>query len=248
MKSADLVDEYVYAFTNVRLSDFDTAMLKAQYNAPAHTVTVPQLASLLGYQNFQPINGLYGKLGHRIADILGTPAPQVYDNGEPCWFSYLSWGEGDTTGFQWIMYPAVVEALEILGIVTPNASSLREISLPEEIDADTILLEGATTQITVNSYERNPKARRECIDNYGLRCQVCEIDFEEVYGEIGRGYIQVHHKIPLGNIGESYIIDPIEELIPLCPNCHAMIHRQKPPFTIEELKSKFQSRKWDRKH
>jgi 5-methylcytosine-specific restriction enzyme A len=74
-----------------------------------------------------------------------------------------------------------------------------EISVQEEIAEELLyeeankLPEGAKKQITVNAYERNPKARELCIQNYGFRCSVCEFDFGEIYGEIGTGYIHVHH-------------------------------------------------------
>ena len=92
--------------------------------------------------------------------------------------------------------------------------------------------------MTVNSYERNPKARAKCIENYGCKCQCCGLDFEDRYGEIGKGFIHVHHLKLISEIGNKYEVDPIKDLIPLCPNCHAMIHKKNPPFSIDELKEK----------
>ena len=63
------------------------------------------------------------------------------------------------------------------------------------------------------------------------------MDFEETYGETGKDYIHVHHITPLSDIGERYKLDPVKDLRPVCPNCHAMIHRQKPSLTIEALKA-----------
>ncbi|HEK2705573.1 TPA: HNH endonuclease [Pseudomonas aeruginosa] len=60
--------------------------------------------------------------------------------------------------------------------------------------------------------------------------------FGERFGELGRGFIHVHHVVPVSEIGESYEVDPIKDLIPLCPNCHAMIHRRNPPLSVDELK------------
>jgi 5-methylcytosine-specific restriction protein A len=108
--------------------------------------------------------------------------------------------------------------------------------LPEEVLNDVSLYEGSKQRITVNAYERNPKARKACIDHYGAQCQVCELDLGEKYGEIGKGFIHVHHLKPLSGIGEEYEIDPVQDLIPVCPNCHAIIHRRSPPYTIEEIK------------
>ena len=95
----------------------------------------------------------------------------------------------------------------------------------------------------MNTYERNSKAREICINHWKPICSVCEFDFGSVYGEIGAGYIHVHHLIPLSQIGKSYQIDPINDLRPICPNCHSMLHRSEPPLTIEELKEIIRARK-----
>jgi 5-methylcytosine-specific restriction protein A len=111
-------------------------------------------------------------------------------------------------------------------------------TIPEEIPAeDKILWEGKTQKILVNKYERNPQARKDCLEHYGFLCHICQFDFEKEYGEIGKQFIHVHHVKPIFLIKENYIINPIKDLIPICPNCHAIIHKQNPCFTIEEVKS-----------
>ncbi len=101
---------------------------------------------------------------------------------------------------------------------------------------ETNLIEGAVRQITSNKYERNPQARRICIEKYGTKCSVCGFDFEKVYGELGKDFIHVHHLKQVSSIKKAYEINPLEDLRPVCPNCHAMIHRKKISLTIEELK------------
>jgi len=110
---------------------------------------------------------------------------------------------------------------------------------PDELPAETLeeLFEGIKRTVTVNLYERNPKARKQCIEHWKAICVACDFDFEYFYGEIGKGFIHVHHLTPLSQIGQSYQIDPIKDLVPVCPNCHAMIHRYEPPLSIEQLKS-----------
>ncbi|WP_342304404.1 HNH endonuclease [Methanolobus sp. ZRKC5] len=110
--------------------------------------------------------------------------------------------------------------------------------LPNPIEAEAMLLpEGSKTTISVNVYERNPKARKACIDHYGTKCHICGFDFEKVYGLIGDGFIEVHHKVPVSEIGESYQVNPIEDLIPVCSNCHSMLHRKKDrTMEVNELK------------
>jgi 5-methylcytosine-specific restriction protein A len=113
----------------------------------------------------------------------------------------------------------------------------KEIVFAEEAEIAGTYNEGAKKRITVNAYERSAKARAICIQHYGLNCSVCGFDFGETYGEIGIGFIHVHHLKPLSEIGKDYKLNPITDLRPVCPNCHAMIHQRNPAYTIEELKA-----------
>jgi 5-methylcytosine-specific restriction protein A len=108
--------------------------------------------------------------------------------------------------------------------------------LAEEVSDPEKYVEGSTKQISVNIYERNPQARKKCVQHYGYDCAVCGYNFGEVFGELGEGFIHVHHLKQLAEIGQEYLLDPIEDLRPVCPNCHAMLHRKRPPLSIEELK------------
>jgi 5-methylcytosine-specific restriction protein A len=65
---------------------------------------------------------------------------------------------------------------------------------------------------------------------------VCGFNGGDAYGELGEGLIHVHHKIEIAEVGKEYEVDPINDLIPVCPNCHAMIHRRRPAFSIEEVR------------
>lgn len=105
--------------------------------------------------------------------------------------------------------------------------------------------EGAVTRIEVNRFERSAAARNECIAKWGTRCHACGLDFEERYGDMGRGFIHVHHLTPISSVGQEYRLDPVNDLRPLCPNCHAMIHRADPPLTPEALKARVRLNKQD---
>jgi 5-methylcytosine-specific restriction enzyme A len=109
--------------------------------------------------------------------------------------------------------------------------------LPEEI-INATYSEGISKRIFINQYERNPKARRDCIRHFGLNCMVCGFNFFDFYGKSGEGFIQVHHIIPISEIGKGYKLSPIHDLIPVCANCHAMLHRCSPPLTIQQLTEK----------
>lgn len=117
-----------------------------------------------------------------------------------------------------------------------ESSELSEFIIPEEIFDNENLYEGSKQRVIVNAYERNPQARKACISHYGTRCQICGFDFAQKYGIVGRGLIHVHHLKPLCDIGEEYKVDPIRDLCPVCPNCHTIIHRRNPPYTIEEVR------------
>ena len=107
---------------------------------------------------------------------------------------------------------------------------------PDEIPVGQYV-EGSVRQVEVNVYERDRAARQACICHYGLACIVCGLVFEERYGDLGGDYIHVHHLVPISEIGESYEVDPIKDLRPICPNCHAMVHRRyPPPFSIDEVR------------
>lgn len=96
--------------------------------------------------------------------------------------------------------------------------------------------EGAPQEVELTVYERNPRARRLCIEHFGPTCQVCGFDYQRMYGAIGSGLIHVHHTTPLSTIREGYEVDPIRDLIPLCATCHHVVHSRVPPFTPDELR------------
>lgn len=102
---------------------------------------------------------------------------------------------------------------------------------------ETLFYEGRTHKILVNAYERNIKAREQCIKHYGYSCFICNFNFVEIYGMAGKDYIHVHHLKPLSEIGEGYVVDAIRDLVPVCPNCHAIIHRRNPAYTLDEMKA-----------
>lgn len=121
------------------------------------------------------------------------------------------------------------------GVVFGN---FRDNSSDEISDLNNEIAEGAKLRITVNRYERSNEARRKCIEANGCRCAVCGFDFKKVYGKIGEGFIHVHHIKPIAEIGESYVVNPATDLVPVCPNCHAMLHHGEDGnvLTVEELK------------
>lgn len=123
-------------------------------------------------------------------------------------------------------------------------SSTFEVGLPEEIDENEVgtLVEGAKKQVVVNRYERDPKARIACINYYRkknngrLKCEICGFDFGKIYGEEFIEKINIHHLVEISSIGSEYEINPTEDLIPICPNCHLIAHSKKPAYTPDEIR------------
>lgn len=95
----------------------------------------------------------------------------------------------------------------------------------------------AVSRVEVNRYEHNPDARRACIAHHGTSCAVCGFSFEIAYGDIGKDFIPVHHLVPVSQLGGTYELDPVTDLVPLCANCHAMAHLGvTTPRTVAELR------------
>ncbi len=112
-----------------------------------------------------------------------------------------------------------------------------DVDYPEDDDK---LYEGALVKVMANKYERNQKARQECVKKKGYRCVVCGFDFQSTYGYIGKNFIHVHHLVPISSIGKEYQLDVDKDLVPVCPNCHYMLHRNDPPYTVEDLKKELE--------
>lgn len=103
--------------------------------------------------------------------------------------------------------------------------------------------EGKPIETTHRRLERNPRARRECLRYYRCRhrgkivCEICGFDFERAYGKEFRHMIHVHHLTPLASYEGEHGIIPMTELIPICPNCHAVAHRRTPPYTPDDIRA-----------
>lgn len=103
-------------------------------------------------------------------------------------------------------------------------------SIPNQI------LEGNKIEAVTSRYERNPHARQLCLSKHGYDCAVCGFNFEKTFGSLGKDYIHVHHVNPLYEIDKVHELNPFTDLIPICPNCHSMIHSKRPAMKIDELK------------
>lgn len=96
--------------------------------------------------------------------------------------------------------------------------------------------EGAVTTVQANSFERDRRNRAAAIAIHGASCLACGVEMGRVYGDIAEGFVEVHHVTPVSQLGEGYVIDPARDLVPLCPNCHAVAHRRSPPLSVDEIR------------
>jgi 5-methylcytosine-specific restriction enzyme A len=171
-----------------------------------------------------------GNAGGRnyIVDCFGTePVPTTFDLDEVLGAEAEEYAAVMT--FKKIRYEHEALILPLLSSTSLNTPDEISISPTQQFH------EGAVNSITVNAYERDQVARAACIEHFGCTCQICGFSFADTYGEFGDGYIHVHHIVPLADIRQQYRVNPVADLIPLCANCHAMIHRGKPALTIDEL-------------
>ena len=121
--------------------------------------------------------------------------------------------------------------------LTECRSILQEAAaLPCELLPHLPLTEGAACEVLMNRYERDPLARRRGLAHYKPTCVVCGFNFGAVYGPSTDGFIHVHHLKPLSEIGSEYVVDPVADLRPVCPNCHAVIHLGGGCRSIEQVK------------
>ena len=132
----------------------------------------------------------------------------------------------------YIRFYAQKHNINLYAISLPNAPSDQQ---PDEEEEEKHRLEGRMTEARVMRRQRNQKARQQCLEASGYKCYICGFNFEETYGEIGKGFLEVHHIKPLATYDDEHPI-PLSELCALCSNCHSMVHRKKEVLDVEELK------------
>lgn len=138
----------------------------------------------------------------------------------------------------YIRFYAQKHNIDLDAISNPDVSSIPQ---PDEEEEEKQRLEGRMTEAKVLRRQRNRQARQQCLEASGYKRYVCGFDFEKTYGEIGKGFLEVHHKRPISTYDEEHEI-PQSELVALCSNCHSMVHRRKEAIDVDELKSILQNK------
>ncbi|MDP4281264.1 MAG: HNH endonuclease [Bacteroidota bacterium] len=227
--------QWIEILLNERITnDLDLAIFQVLYSFENHCAYASQIGLILGNKGKTPhskLNLEIGRYAKRIAEHYEIGFTVRSNQKYKYWdLFFYGWNEGRF--FIWQLKPDLIEALKETGLTGVQF-------IPEEIPETEMsdLYEGAKKTVIINAYERNLRAKKRCLSHWGTTCIICGFDFEKVYGKIGKGFIHVHHLIPISQIGKTYQINPILDLIPVCPNCHSMIHRQNPSMTIDEIKS-----------
>lgn len=167
--------------------------------------------------------------------VLGIPA-----HGQSIEIEISGRLRSDSTVVEGIVSDSSRLAVEIitefvLGALKPEVDSDPDIAF-ESVE------EGIGQTVTVNRYERDPNIRRACIAHFGAVCNVCGFDFGVTYGSLGVNFIEVHHIVPLAQSGGAgVLVDPTRDVIPVCSNCHSMIHRGGATRDIQEVRDAYRA-------
>ena len=128
-----------------------------------------------------------------------------------------------------------------------NDDIVKHIEHVNSLDSDLTTvthLEDQKKEIYTTKYERNPQNRAKALEYQGYTCKACGFNFERTYGELGKSFIEVHHVTPLFSLDKEMRVDPRKDLVPLCSNCHRMIHRNKSKMkSVSELNKIINSNK-----
>jgi len=182
---------------------------------------------------------MIGKLMTRNMNAPGTQyfLEKIYENdGKKGLQNALTSLSAHLDYYENVSKTNVVKRRKIYDLFLKKLDNKSQYVFPDEIDEREKFLEGKSKKVFVNVFERNTAARQKCIDYYGYQCQICRFDFEKKYGELGKNFIHVHHVVDISIIGNEYELNPISDLIPVCPNCHAMLHKKKPAYLLDEIK------------
>jgi len=219
--------------------------------AELHEKMVPAITTVLGWRvlyipscplnysttKVDPITGESGDVIHHETHTISYCVFGYESEWQVCY----SWNHGDEQPPTRIqergdVVPASESSQGTLFKSVRQAGTPLPVPYPDEVVPDTAFREGAVIRVLVNAYERNPEARRTCIQHYGTSCHVCGFNFKEAYGPEADGMIHVHHLRPLAEVGAEYEIDPIADLRPVCPNCHLVLHSRNPVYSIDEVR------------
>jgi len=207
----------------------DLLIFQTLYSLDKQEASATDLARIIGWSDKNGVVGKIVGLGKRILKKYDIKQREREDGTKALWDFFFS-GYYKGTFFIYQLKPELKEALEECGLT----ENIKPISLQ---NAYLFVWNPNKWSQWTDRYERNVFARNECLKHYGYSCSVCDFNFEKYYGSLGYKFIHVHHLTQVATRKQEYKVDPIQDLRPVCPNCHSMLHKQNPPLTIDELKS-----------
>jgi 5-methylcytosine-specific restriction enzyme A len=189
-----------------------------------------ELIELLNTEGSLKTKTVYEKLAKKWK--LKDPDKAAKRSNRPLYQHEIRWAR------QELKIEGIIEPSEISGRGTWKLAEFTFHEPPEllHVDLSELHYEGAKKSVYVNIYERDRKARQKCLEHFGYSCRACDLNMEELYGLPGKEAIHVHHVVEISSVGKEYVIDPVKDLIPVCPNCHHIIHRKYPAYKISEIR------------
>lgn len=164
--------------------------------------------------------------GYKLFTFRQIPNPRPDDTKPASWKTWIE---------EFCPKELLVEGLYYFAVDIPETKNT-DAGYCEQSENHQTYWEGNQVTKLTTKYERNPEARAACLAEKGYSCAVCQFDFHKTYGETGKEYIHVHHTVRVADRPRPYKVNPIKDLVPLCPNCHAMTHKRIPPYSTSELK------------
>ena len=198
--------------------------------SPDHTASAGEIARELCVHHVT-VNSKFSSMGIKVVERMGLPAEGASRRYPRQWRILALEGAGSTTKkFFWQLRPEVVKALEELGFTGESALE------KDERAASSALTEGNLSASYKEIRHRNAIARERCLAYHGLVCKVCKLDFGLTYGPEFRDCIHVHHLNPMAQADSVRAVNPETDLVPVCPNCHAVIHAQGEVRSLEVVR------------
>jgi predicted HNH restriction endonuclease len=200
------------------------------------------LANALGYPNVGSPNVQIGTIGKKICAYLNIFPTEIYMHSGKERPSYFTLVHDYIDNIGWQLNDNLIAAIEQLGwpssIPIDNYGRLEtEVKFFER----RLFYEGKLLQVLVNRYERDPKAREACLRFHGRWCKGCGMNFKKVYGNDIPDIIHVHHTKPISSYSNKTTTDIAKDLVPLCPNCHSVVHSTKKPMNLSDLQKRINS-------
>lgn len=211
--------QYQAFLASGNVTAFERDVLLVHWAAPDHCARTPVIGEALG-QPMSAINSACGRIGRKVVEAFGVALPRKAQISHA-----VSWFQRHEDGYYYAtMLGRLADALSELGWGKEAAQRFGPF-WGAQAAKNPDYWEGRAREAAIVQRARNGRARDECIAHYGCACYVCGFDFKRVYGERGNGFIEVHHLELVSGVEAEHLVDPVQDLRPVCANCHRMLHR-----------------------